>query len=49
MEWKMQQLTYWPVITVVINKLELLGYILSLVTLTRYVANSGYYNAHYFV
>ena len=42
--------------TVVINILMLLGYNLSLVTLTRYamyyhthVANSDYYNAHYFV
>ena len=41
---------------VVINKVKLLGYILSLVTLTRYtmyyhthVANSDFYIAHYFV
>ena len=41
--------------TVVINKLTLLGYILSWVTMTRYtmyyhtnVANSDHYNAHYF-
>ena len=57
MEWKMQQLTWWPVFfIVVINKVKLLGYILSLVTLTRYtmyyhthVANSDFYIAHYFV